>query len=153
MNEKSKLSIWVVTHSPFILSDFPQSNIMYLENGEQKSAQGIINPFGANINDIIRQNFFLAQGFMGEFSRNCTKSLIHYLDPHEGDGFNDLPDIYKFREWSSRTAKDFINQISEPMLRMQLQRLYRESKRISKEDKIQELYSEIERLRNEENTH
>lgn len=153
MNERSKLSIWVVTHSPFILSDFPQCNIMYLENGEQKSAQGIINPFGANINDIIRQNFFLAQGFMGEFSRNCTKSLIHYLDPHEGDGFNDLPDIYKFREWSSRTAKDFINQISEPMLRMQLQRLYRESKRISKEDKIQELYSEIERLRNEENTH
>ena len=152
MNEGCKLSIWVVTHSPFILSDFPQCNIMYLNNGEQKTTLDIINPFGANINDILRQNFFLEQGFMGEFSRNCTISLIHYLIPHEGDGYYGLPDFYIHKEWNSRKAKDFIAQIGEPLLKMQLQQAYRQSARIPREDKIRELEQEIERLRHEENT-
>ena len=109
---------------------------MYLKNGEQKTTLDIINPFGANINDILRQNFFLEQGFMGEFSRNYTVSLIHYLTPHEGDGYNELSDFYKRKEWNSRKAKDFIAQIGEPMLKMQLQQAYRQSTRIPKEDKI-----------------
>lgn len=151
MNEGCRLSIWVVTHSPFILSDFPQCNIMYMENGEQIDTRGIINPFGANINDILKQNFFLEQGFMGEFARNCTKSLIHYLIPHDEDGYKDLSDFYKRKEWNSRRAKDFINQIGEPMLRTQLQQAYRQSSRIPKDEKIRELEQEIERLRHEEN--
>ena len=125
---------------------------MYLKNGEQKTTLDIINPFGANINDILRQNFFLEQGFMGEFSRNCTISLIHYLTPHEGDGYNGLPDFYKHKEWNGRKAKDFIAQIGEPILKMQLQQAYRQSVRISRENKIRELEQEIERLRHEENT-
>jgi len=150
LNEKFDINVIITTHSPFVLSDIPQCNILYLENGVQKSKQDIINPFGANINDILRQNFFLNQGFMGEFSRNCTKSLIHFLTPHEDDGFVGLPDFYKHKEWNSKTAKDFIDQIGEPMLRMQLQQAFRNSSKIKKEDKIRDLEQEIERLRHEE---
>lgn len=60
----------IVTHSPFILSDIPQSNILYLQNGKQiKSNDMDVNPFGANVNDVLAQSFFLNKGFVGDFAK------------------------------------------------------------------------------------
>ncbi len=70
-----------VTHSPFILSDIPNSNIMFLnENGTLVDKGQTFKTFGANIHDLLKQSFFLDQGTMGEFAKSKIQGTIDYLN-------------------------------------------------------------------------
>ena len=76
-NKKIKsINILLVTHSPFILSDVMQQNILYLENGRCINNEISLNPFAANINTILRQSFFLKDGFVGS---NANKRIHEQL--------------------------------------------------------------------------
>ena len=136
--------VLIVTHSPFVLSDIPQGNIMYLEEGHQltddeKRAKGITNPFCANINDIIHQSFFLNKGFVGEFAKQRVLSLVDYLCEKENRD-----------EWTSEKAKSFIMEIGEPLVRQQLLDMYRDSRIAGVKDKIALYEEEIQRLKRDE---
>jgi predicted ATP-dependent endonuclease of OLD family len=109
-------NVIIATHSPFILSDIPQSNILYLEEGADVSDTIKVNPFGANINDILRQSFFLKNGFVGEFAKQKILSLVDYLSPDTDNNKN---------EWTKESSKYFIdNQIGDEIIKEQLSRLY-----------------------------
>ena len=151
MNDKGSINIWIVTHSPFILSDIPLSNILYLKDGSQVSPNERDNPFGANINDILRQSFFLEHGFMGEFSKYCVMSLCHYLCP-EAEEYKDMTSLYKGIEWNEERAYCFIQQVGEPLLRSQLMVAYKNSKVFSKRQRIEALRKELAELEHEENS-
>lgn len=102
------------THSPFILSDIPTDFIMYLENGKQRNGEEFKNPFGANINDILHQSFFLNHGFIGEFARRKIESLFLFLTEDE-----------KSKElWEEKVCKHTIRQIGEPLIREALKALF-----------------------------
>lgn len=104
------------THSPFILSDIIRANVLYLNEGIDVSRDIEISPFGANVNDILRQSFFLEDGFMGEFAREKILSLIDYLkDDKKQDGI-----------WNMEKAEKIINEIGEPLIKEQLLTLYLE---------------------------
>ncbi len=144
INEFFGLNILVITHSPFILSDIPQGNIMYLKEGHQLTndeieAEGITHPFCANINDILHQSFFLEKGFIGEFARQKVLSLLNYLNGVESSN-----------DWTPESARFFISEIGEPLVREQLLRIYSESAVTRNEDKIALYQSEIQRLQREE---
>lgn len=68
LNNRCSLNIILATHSPFILSDIPRQNILYLENGLCVNDEIDINPYAANVNDILHQSFFLKDSFMGDFA-------------------------------------------------------------------------------------
>ena len=70
LNYRFSINIILTTHSPFILSDIPKSNVLYLENGKSVGETIYKDTFGANVNDILHQSFFLKKGFMGEFARD-----------------------------------------------------------------------------------
>lgn len=150
------ISIWIVTHSPFILSDIPQRCILYLKDGHQESGRNFVNPYGANINDILKQSFFLEHGFMGDFVRYSAISMCHYLGA-KVDTFKDIPSMYKNIRWTVKKASMFIEEIGEPILRNQLTRVLKESNLVSAQDKIKMLEKEIENLKkhtgNEKNSH
>ena len=74
------INILIATHSPFILSDIPQQNILYLENGACANSQVNVNPYAANVNDILHQSFFLKDAFMGEFSLRRIGKLVSEID-------------------------------------------------------------------------
>lgn len=74
------INIMIATHSPFILSDIPQQNILYLENGACANGQVNVNPYAANVNDILHQSFFLKDAFMGEFSLRRIGNLVSEID-------------------------------------------------------------------------
>lgn len=150
LNNKNGINIWIVTHSPFILSDIPMSNILYLKNGHQQIPTKEDNPFGANINDILKQSFFLNHGFMGEFSKNYVKSLCHYLYPRN-KAYTDIPSMYKIK-WDDKRAYNFIQQIGEPLLKTELMAVYRSSPAGYKHRRIEELKRELEALQHEENS-
>lgn len=80
LNRYCALNIIVATHSPFILSDIPQQNILYLKDGKCANNQVEINPYGANVNEILHQSFFLEDSFMGAFALNRIQTLIKEID-------------------------------------------------------------------------
>ena len=80
LNYKCSLNIILATHSPFILSDIPRQNILYLEDGRCINDEIEVNPYAANVNDILHQSFFLKDSFMGEFALERMKNLMDEID-------------------------------------------------------------------------
>ena len=95
-------NVFIVSHSPFILSDFPNKNILYLEEGEivDKTRD---KTFGANINDLCKDSFFLKYGIVGEYAKGCVSSLVAFLKKG--------PKTTEFRGWNEEKAHKFINEI------------------------------------------
>lgn len=123
MNRNASFNILIATHSPFILSDIPQSNILYLEDGKMVVPEGIKNPFAANICDILYQSFFLKQGFVGEYARKKIKHIIERL----------LPGGY-FLDDSEAEYHLLMELIGDPFLKMQLQQLYEDRRKRNGKD-------------------
>lgn len=135
INEECAINIIIATHSPFILSDIPQSNILYLDRGKTYSAKAItVNPFAANVNEILSQSFFLSNGFMGEFVREKIKDLINYLQGEKTRG-----------AWDDKKALAVINQIGDPLIVQSLLSI-RNLHTQKEEDKILEWHKEQVRL-------
>jgi predicted ATP-binding protein involved in virulence len=54
------LNFCFVTHSPFILSDIPSENILFLKKREDKSTENVtLKTFGANIHELLMDGFFM----------------------------------------------------------------------------------------------
>lgn len=109
-------NIMVVTHSPFILSDIPWGNVLFLEEGRSYNENEIcdFNTFGANIHDLLRTSFFLKNGLVGEFANNKIAKLLILL---QGDNNTDKP-------WSATEVQYIISSIGEDLVREALQELY-----------------------------
>ena len=120
--------IILTTHSPFILSDIPESNILYLEDGIRRNeSHKFINPFSANINDILCQSFFMkTDGFIGEHAKHIIMSLSNYLDDNDTQNDNNGNNYIKnnYIKWDRDSSKYVIDIIGEPLIKNILQRSY-----------------------------
>lgn len=130
------INILFATHSPFILSDIPSPNILRLKNGVpyDEPEQGT---FGANLYDMLHDNFFLEGGFIGKFAEGHINSLINFLTMGEKTS----PD------WDMERANRIIQLIGEPYLKQDLISLYQAKEReLSVKMTDEEIDREIERL-------
>lgn len=118
-----------VTHSPFILSDIPKSNVLFLEDGLPVFPMQE-DTFGANIHTLLHNGFFLSNVPIGAFAQQKINSLFGRL--HKGEATDD---IY-----------NDILLVSEPILKAQLLKLYRQYKGDYREE-IDGLKKEIEALK------
>lgn len=128
------INILMATHSPFILSDIPESNVLFLSDG--KSQKGISETFGSNIHTLYRDNFFISGMPIGEFAKNKILSLFERAKETKGGDsslFND------------------IRLVGEPLLRKQLVKLYNKNSGDDLLLRINELESEIQVLKSERN--
>ncbi|MBI3134093.1 MAG: AAA family ATPase [Bacteroidetes bacterium] len=73
----SGLNVCFSTHSPFILSDLPSSNILRLIDGKPTYVNE--QTFGANIHQLLHNDFFLENGFTGEFARRKINNVVDSL--------------------------------------------------------------------------
>lgn len=71
------VNICFATHSPFILSDIPSSNILRLKDGDSKPEEG--QTFGANIHQLLHNDFYLENGFIGEFAKSKIEEVVDFL--------------------------------------------------------------------------
>lgn len=141
INEECNINIILSTHSPFVLSDIPKSNILFLQKGEIVNDKVKFNPFGSNVSDLLSDSFFLENGFVGEFAKEKINSLIYYLEKGENQqGYN----------WSETTAKQCIDLIGDPLLHNMLTIAYGK-KYMLKDARIKALENEIKKICNEEN--
>ena len=75
-----KVNLVYATHSPFILSDLPKENIIFLEKGKQVYPfEDGKQTFGANIHTLLSHGFFMKDGLMGEFAKSKIDDVITQL--------------------------------------------------------------------------
>lgn len=67
-------NVFLITHSPFILSDIPSQRILYLNEGLQKNISNI-SPFAGNIGEMFYDSFFL-KSTIGDFAETKIKSIV-----------------------------------------------------------------------------
>ena len=101
------INVILVTHSPFVLTDIPKNNVLFLQKGEPVHVMQE-NTFGANIHSLLQNGFFLEGAPMGEFAKEKINKMFERL--HKNDYSEDL-----FEE---------IKLVSEPLLKTQLYQLY-----------------------------
>ena len=110
-----RINIMFVTHSPFILSDIPLCNVLFLKKGQPAFTQMQENTFGANIHGMLKNGFFLPSLPMGEFAHDKINSLFERLNGYRLDAGSK-----EMAEWFYSN----IMRVGEPYLREQLMRLY-----------------------------
>lgn len=134
-----------ITHSPFILSDIPTENILYLEanqtSGMIKSVETKGESFGANIHDLLAHDFFMNKGFMGELAKTKITSAIHHLK----ELINNPGQLTSEREWSAPDLQALIEIIGEPMIKKSLLDLYYAAYGL---DALEKEISRLQKLRN-----
>ena len=141
---KKKVNLLFATHSPFLLSDIPKQNIIFLdkdEKGNCKVVDGLKDKkqtFGANIHTLLCDSFFMEDGLIGEFAKRKIGKAIKLLNQN------------KLNEKDLKYCEQIISIIGEPIVKNQLQRML-DSKRLSKIDdinqKIKDMASELEILK------
>lgn len=112
------LNITFLTHSPYILSDIPVTNVLKLDDGEPISSLKEPQTYGANIYDLLTDSFFLDNYYIGEKARLDIEKIINTLrstkDKKIEPYFNEKPQEIKKR----------IEIISEDFLRTKLLEMY-----------------------------
>jgi len=141
---RNKVQIIITTHSPFIASDLPKQNLIFLKQDAEGMCQVANNEiqeetFGSNIHELFTNSFFLADGLMGEFARTRIAELIKEVNSKEKIS----------REEFEYNFKNRIEIIGEPFIQAKLFELVASKTDNNVIDSIIEMRnSEIERLRN-----
>lgn len=125
------VNICFITHSPFVLSDIPKNNVLFLSDGKPVRRMQE-NTFGANIHTLLQNGFFLNSVPIGDFAKQKINELFGKL--HKGE--------------VTREMKKEILLVSEPFLKSQLLKLYNDILPNNEQQHyIDKLYTEIEELK------
>ncbi|RAJ11710.1 ATP-binding cassette domain-containing protein [Arenibacter echinorum] len=139
------LNILFATHSPFILSDIPHQNVLRLSFDEKEVKE--VHTFGANIHDLLANDFFLDKGFMGEFAKGRINETIGWINEHiELKKTKDLVKNEAFYQ-SYKYYKKIIELIGERVLKVKLIQMISELND-DKTEFEEMIKNEIERLNN-----
>ena len=138
------INIMIVTHSPFVLSDIPESNVLYLgaEDGHKCGST-----FGANIYDLLQDSFFL-ESDIGAVAYSKIKEMIELYNQKDSDkrrqAFEEKYVEYEF----------ILNHLGEPYLKKTYEFMFKELQELYKPDsaktmwcqKRDELKRELDRI-------
>lgn len=132
-------NVFLLSHSPFILSDLPRENVIFLKDGKQEDVD--METFGANIHTLLSHGFFMENGLMGEFAKEKIQNVINFLNEQKTD--LDKKDILPI-----------IELIGEPFLKHKLKEKYYEKypQERNIDNEINELERKLEELKNVKNS-
>ncbi|MDR5045727.1 AAA family ATPase [Bacillus thuringiensis] len=137
---KGNVQVILTTHSPFVLSDFPNTNVTFLSNFSKpltlsNEIEGSPRTFGANINELLTNSFFINDGLMGKFAKNKINSFIKDL-------MNTTPDdVLK----NKSNLKTFIDLIGDPFIKNKLLQIYNEKLQLASDDEIEKRIKYLEK--------
>ncbi len=163
------INLVFLTHSPFILSDIPNQNIMYLVDGNcLKQNDRPQKSFGANIHELLADSFFINNGLIGDFAKSKIEITLNWLkikaneiqksmaieeNKQELHFFID-PNIeiltFESSDEENKYHKEIIGLIDEPLVQNKLRNMYLEyikDDELYKNDEIRRLEMEIEKLK------
>ena len=143
------LNIIMVSHSPFVISDLPCTNVLFL--GDKKTS--ISETFCANIHDMLNQNFFMDYS-MGEIAQ---EELEHLFSLYNARHNNDKKDIiakdlranwHKYEYIVAKISDDYLNRTAKLMLN-ELSKLFPNKDQIRFQlEKLKQIQVELEKEQN-----
>ncbi|WP_299317306.1 AAA family ATPase [uncultured Maribacter sp.] len=138
--ENREIQLLLTTHSPFVLSDIPKENVIFLNKDKKGNAVKeefeMEKTFGANIYSLLADSFFMENGTIGEFAKKKIKWVVEILDANDA-------------QLSSEVLKEvnyIIDSVGEPLIKQQLEIL---RNNILNEDKVSTLERQVRELKNE----
>jgi energy-coupling factor transporter ATP-binding protein EcfA2 len=135
------INICFVTHSPFILSDIPANNVMFLDQyGKSDRISIPTQTFGGNIHQLLGCGFFLSNGLTGAFAQKKLQRILEQLDGKNPETRQVNPITY-----SKEDIYQTLQIVGEPFLKKVLMEKYYRS--FEKEERIKILQDEIDTLR------
>lgn len=153
-NTQSNIQIIFTTHDPLTLSDIPKQNVVFLDKNDEGQtiiSEQNIETFGANVNELLADSFFISDGLMGDFAKEKIKNLISFLTFDTASSDEDKP----IGTWDEDSAQQLIEIVGEPVIQQRLQSLFDIKFNISEkealESKINELQQKLKEL-NEKNS-
>jgi hypothetical protein len=83
-NQPYKIQLIMTSNSPFVISDLPSSNIVFLKKSDQSTIvldglEDMPATFASNIHSLLAHTFFLQDGSIGLFARDKINHVIHVL--------------------------------------------------------------------------
>lgn len=149
----SKVQLILTTHSPFLVSDVPRENVIFLKKSEEGTCEVVENvmdmsqTFGANIHTLLSGSFFLKKedGLMGSFAKKRIDRVIKFYEERS-----------PIEQMNMVESKDFaqkvINLVGEPLIKRYLQQLQTSMANASKDDEIKRLKhkNDVLKIENEE---
>lgn len=157
INNIEGINITFLTHSPFILSDIPGTNVLKLKKGIPEEYNKTDLTFGANINDVLSNEFFLGNGLIGDFAKEKIQNIIDYINywykKRDDDNYSSF-DLKNKTKWITAPdiAKKVIEQIGEPYLNEKLNDMFLEAFPKFKDEEIKKLEEKIKKLKDDTNT-
>jgi energy-coupling factor transporter ATP-binding protein EcfA2 len=126
----------ITSHSPFIVSDLPKENIIFLDKYKDKDTE-VINEkqkegnckvldsgkkektFGQNIHTLLSDSFFMSEGLIGDFAEEKINEILTFFHRIKLEETQNKPSIEKFRQEYSNNIERFKktqNIIGEPII-------------------------------------
>ena len=118
------INILIITHSPFILSDIPKSNILFLKKSEDGKESVENETLGANIYDLLKSGFFLDYAIGDLVQQKLQDILDCYYNQDETERnkmFEKNKDEYRYT--ISHMGEDYIRR-SFQILYDQMEEMY-----------------------------
>jgi len=115
--------IIITTHSPFICSDLPKQNIIFLDKDSETGLCKVSElkehkqTFAANIHTLLTDSFFLKDGLIGEFAKEKIMEILDFIK-NEGKKTEKIK--------SKEDCLKIIEIIGEPMIRNKLMQMFHE---------------------------
>ncbi|WP_299675768.1 AAA family ATPase [uncultured Dokdonia sp.] len=127
------INILFLTHSPFILSDIPNQNVLKLEKGEKQPYNALDRTFGANIYALLDDTFYM-NNTLGAFAEQKLKKLLEELIEKDSSlgshkikernrKIETLLDSFP-KENTDKEIQQIIELIGEPIIKDQFEQLY-----------------------------
>lgn len=144
-----EIQLVYTTHSPFVLSDIPKENIIFLRKNKETGKAEIANmdrekTFGANIYSLLSDSFFMEKGTIGEFAKEKIEWVLKILDNKEGEIEGEI----------LKKINYIIDAIGEPLIKMQLESM--KTKRINStevselQEKVKDLKDQLDKRNNDQ---
>jgi hypothetical protein len=109
LNEKFDINVIITTHSPFVLSDIPDANILCLKKGEPHRGGDVLKrTFCANVYDLLANQFFMSE-FVGEFAHEKLDMLIKKVNQKK-----------RLKEDEYKRLKEEVNLVGDDFIREKL---------------------------------
>ncbi|GCD10338.1 AAA family ATPase [Clostridium tagluense] len=141
---KFNFQIIITTHSPFILTDiFEQNVIKFIKNDDGKAIveKSNIASFGANIHTLLTKSFFM-NSTIGEFANQKIKNVVKIMDKYkEFKNKSEIENIEfkeEYKKYMNCKEEDEINidklkenikyiidNIGEPLIKRKLEEMHR----------------------------
>lgn len=127
-SKSEAVQIVLTTHSPFMISDILEEDIMYLPPQETKSVK---KTFGQNIHMLLKSSFFM-RSTIGEYAKGLIEWLLNLLND-ENKSYEEVAKDVNERFYTNLSAPeevyDFLEQlisnIGEEIYRTELLRMLR----------------------------